>query len=70
MFLFKRNKIYPPNTTVGKDALAIHDSTVDGDSEVTIVAPPVVPGRDPVCISLSSLPSLKISRPTIEVLPF
>ncbi|PMD50986.1 P-loop containing nucleoside triphosphate hydrolase protein [Hyaloscypha bicolor E] len=49
MMLWKRNKVCPPKAIASKSAkdIATPDSTVDGDSEVTIVAPPVIPGRDP-----------------------
>ena len=48
MLSWKRNKLCPPKAIAGKDSkLTPPDSIVDGDSEVTVVAPIVVPGRDP-----------------------
>ena len=49
MMLWKRNKAGPPKAIAAKSAkeLATPDSTVNGGSEVTLVANPVIPGRDP-----------------------
>jgi Domain of unknown function (DUF7025) len=47
MLLWKRNKVSTPKTIKSAKDLVTPDSTVNGDSEVTLVTPPVIPGRDP-----------------------